>query len=69
MTDNSSKEKKLSIFVAARAVLWSFFGIRNKDEAQADMARLTLTQVVVVAIIGAILFVLTLVLLVNFVTR
>lgn len=69
MADNSNKGKKLSIFVAARAVLWSFLGIRNKDEAQADMARLTITQVVVVAIIGAILFVLTLVLLVNFVTR
>jgi hypothetical protein len=69
MTDHSSKEKKVSILIAARAVLWSFLGIRNKDEAQADMARLTITQVVVVAIIGAILFVLSLVLLVNFVTR
>jgi len=69
MTDHSSKEKKVGILVAARAVLWSFLGIRNKDEAQADMARLTFTQVAVVAIIGAVLFVLSLVLLVNFVTR
>ena len=69
MTVNSNKQNKVSIFYAARAVIWSFLGIRNQDEAQADMARLTITQVIVVAIIGAVLFVLSLVLLVNFVTR
>lgn len=69
MTDNSNKEKKANIFSAAPAVLWSFLGIRNKDKAHADMAHLTITQVVVVGIVGAVLFVLTLVLLVNFVTK
>lgn len=69
MTDNGNKQKQVNVFNTARAVLWSFLGIRNKDEAQADMARLTIAQVVVVGIVGAILFVLTLVLLVNFVTR
>ncbi len=69
MSNDSNKPKPVSILNTARAVFWSFLGIRNKDEAQADMSRLNLTQVIVVAIIGAILFVLTLVLLVNFVTR
>lgn len=69
MTNQSNIEKKSNIFKAARAVLWSFLGIRNKDEAQTDMANLSLTQVIVVGIVGAVLFVLTLVLLVNFVTR
>jgi hypothetical protein len=69
MTDNKNKAQQVNIFRAARAVLWSFLGIRNKDEAQTDMANLSITQVVVVAIVGVFLFVLTLVLLVNFVTR
>ncbi len=69
MANQSNIEKKSNIFKAARAVLWSFLGIRNKDEAQTDMANLSLTQVIVVGIVGAVLFVLTLVLLVNFVTR
>lgn len=69
MTDQSNKDQKYNIFKAARAVLWSFSGIRNKDEAQADMANLSITQVIVVGLVGAVLFVLTLVLLVNFVTR
>ena len=69
MTDNSKKVQKVSLLNAAPAVLWSFLGIRNKDKAHADMAHLTITQVVVVGIVGAVLFVLTLVLLVNFVTK
>lgn len=69
MSDQHNNAQKSNIFKAARAVLWSFLGIRNKDEAQTDMANLSITQVIVVGIVGAVLFVITLVLLVNFVTR
>jgi len=69
MNDDSNKSNKISALHAIKAVLWSFVGIRSKSEYQADINRLTMTQVVVAGIIGAVLFVLTLVLLVNFVTR
>ena len=69
MSGQRNKAQRSNIFKAARAVLWSFLGIRNKDEAQTDMANLSITQVIVVGIVGAVLFVITLVLLVNFVTR
>jgi hypothetical protein len=69
MTDNSNMKKKTSILHAIKAVLWSFVGIRSKSEYQADITRLSMTQVIVAGIVGAVLFVLTLVLLVNFVTR
>lgn len=69
MIDQSNTKRKSNLFKAARAVFWSFLGIRNKDEADTDMASLSITQIVVVGIVGAVLFVLTLVLLVSFVTR
>ena len=52
-----------------RAVLWSFFGVRSKSEYQADINRLSMPQIIVAGIIGAVLFVMTLLLLVYFVTR
>ncbi|HQS59505.1 MAG: hypothetical protein B7Y56_10255 [Gallionellales bacterium 35-53-114] len=69
MTDSSGSNKKSSALHAMRAVLWSFFGVRSKNEYQADINRLTMTQIIVAGIFGAVLFVMTLLLLVYFVTR
>jgi Protein of unknown function (DUF2970) len=52
-----------------RAVLWSFFGVRSKSEHQADITRLSMTQIIVSGVIGAVLFVSSLIALVYFVTR
>ncbi|HEY8085942.1 MAG TPA: DUF2970 domain-containing protein [Methylophilaceae bacterium] len=66
---SESEEKGLNPLRAARAVFWSFFGVRrNKDYAD-DVAKLSVMQIVVTGIIGGILFVLSLVMLVNFVIR
>ena len=51
----------------AKAVLWSFFGIRKRAEYEKDAVTLTLPQVVVAGIIGAAIFVLSLVMLVRFI--
>jgi hypothetical protein len=51
----------------ARAVFWSFLGIRKRAGLESDAVRLTLPQVVIAGIIGAVLFVLTLVLIVRIV--
>lgn len=69
MTEGSESKKQAYAFHAMRAVLWSFFGVRSKNEYQADIARLTMTQIIVSGVIGAILFVMTLLILVYFVTR
>jgi hypothetical protein len=53
----------------AKAVFWSFFGVRRRAEYEKDAVSLTLLQVVVAGIIGAVIFVLSLVMLVRFITR
>ena len=69
MTESSESHKQQSALHAMRAVLWSFFGVRSKSEYQADINRLTMTQIIVAGIFGAVLFVMTLLLLVYFVTK
>lgn len=69
MTDGSGNPKKMGHLRAASAVFWSFFGVRRNRDYQSDAAHLTISQVVVAGIIGAMLFVSSLLLLVYFVTR
>lgn len=52
----------------ASAVLWSFFGIRKRSNAEADVASLSLLHVVIAGVTGAALFVLFLVSLVRVIT-
>lgn len=53
----------------ATAVFWSFFGIRRRAAYEKDAVQLKPAQVIVAGIIGAIIFVLSLVTLVHFITR
>lgn len=48
-----------------KAVLWSFFGVRKKSAYEKDAAQLNPVHVVVAGVIGAALFVATLVLIVK----
>ncbi len=52
----------------AKAVFWSFFGIRKRAEYEKDAVTLTLPQVVVAGIIGALVLVFSLIMLVRFIT-
>jgi amino acid transporter len=58
---------QLSLFRAVQAVLWSFIGIRKNSDSQEDMAKLNPFHVVVVGICLALIFVLGLIALVNWV--
>jgi hypothetical protein len=77
MQDNRGKKVKKSIeshkqhsaLHAMWTVLWSFFWERRNIETQADIQRLTMTQIIVTAIFGAVLFVMMVLLLVYFVTK
>ena len=64
----AQKPAKATPLQVAKTVLWSFFGIRKRAEYEKDAVSLTLPQVVVAGIIGAIIFVVSLVTLVHFIT-
>jgi preprotein translocase subunit Sec61beta len=53
----------------AKAVFWSFFGVRKSKHHDEDAVTLTPTQVIVAGIIGAALLVFCLIMLVRVVTR
>lgn len=53
----------------AKAVFWSFFGIRRMRALKQDAATLTPLQLIAGGLIGSVLFVLALIALVRFLTR
>jgi len=69
MTEGSESKKQANALQAMRVVLWSFFGVRSNSGCQADITRLTMKQIIVSGVIGTCLFVMTLLILVYFVTR
>ena len=56
-----------SFLRSIKMVAWSFIGIRKGSELQEDMARVSPLQVVAVGIGAVVVFVISLVLLVNWV--
>ena len=68
-TQQPGKEevKKAGALTVARAVFWSFLGIRKRSAHEADTARISPKQVIIAGLIGAALFITTLLLLVRFV--
>jgi hypothetical protein len=61
------QHKQAGPLQVAKAVLWSFLGIRRRTEHEADSVRLSPAQVIVAGLIGAALFVGTLVFIVRLV--
>jgi hypothetical protein len=59
------ERKKAAPLTVMKTVFWSFFGVRRRAEHEAAMARITPTQVIVAGVIGAAIFVVSLVLLVK----
>lgn len=68
LMSEAPKLAKATPLQVAKAVFWSFFGIRRRAEYEKDAISLTPVQVIVAGIIGAIIFVLSLVTLVHFIT-
>ena len=66
ITENE-KQAGASIWQIAKAVMFAFMGIRKKSDLEHDAATLTPAQVIIGGIIGAILFVLSIVLVVRLV--
>ncbi|MDA8129255.1 MAG: DUF2970 domain-containing protein [Betaproteobacteria bacterium] len=54
---------------AALAVFWGFFGVRKRREYEADAKDLTPAQIIVAGLLGALAFILTLLLVVYLVLK
>ena len=59
--------KPASPLQVAKAVFWSFLGVRKRAEHEKDLAQIKPVQVVIAGLVGAAIFVLSLVLLVKFI--
>ena len=69
MSEQAIHHRKGSFWRTVKAVGWSFLGVRKNSEYQEDTAKLNPVHIIVVGIVGAMLFVLGLVALVNWVVR
>jgi hypothetical protein len=52
--------RSASPLAVAKAVFWSFLGIRRRQDYQRDAVQITPFQVVIGGLVGALLFILTL---------
>ncbi len=60
-------QRKVSRLEVVKAVFWSFLGIRKRAAHESDLVRLRPAQVVIAGIVGALIFVLGLVMLARFI--
>jgi hypothetical protein len=60
--------RPVSFVQTAKAIAWAFFGVRRGADYEKDVAKLNPVHVFVAGVIGAVIFVLCLVALVNWVT-
>lgn len=67
MHDGKDNKRQASFMATMKAVLWSFFGVRKKSDYERDAAQLNPVHVIIAGIIAAIVFVITLVVIVNLV--
>jgi len=61
----SATQRKLSFFATLKAVCWSFVGIRKKSGYEQDAAKLNPVHVIIAGILGAMVFITTLILIVK----
>ena len=69
MTEPQQAPRKAGMLQIAKAVFWSFFGIRKRAAHEEDVGTIRPHQVIIAGLIGAAIFVGTLILIVNLVTR
>jgi hypothetical protein len=65
----SSTARKGSLLRTVKAVAWSFVGIRKNSEYQEDLGKLNPLHIIAVALVGVGLFVVGLIVLVNWVAK
>ncbi|AKH39228.1 MULTISPECIES: DUF2970 domain-containing protein [Nitrosomonas] len=68
MNNTEHQAGKASTLQVAKAVFWSFLGIRKKDDLDRDAKMIKPHQVVIGGLIGGVIFVLSILTLVKLVT-
>ena len=68
MAENTQPPRKATPLQVVKAVLSAFIGIRRRAAHERDIVTLTPLQVIIAGIIGAVIFVLSLVMLVRYIT-
>ena len=65
----SAVRRRGSLLRTFRAVAWSFFGVRKSSDLDRDVSELNPVHVIIAGVVLAILFIVALVALVNWVIR
>ena len=60
-----SAGRKLSFGATVKAVFWSFFGVRKRSDYEKDAQQLNPVHVIIAGLIGAAIFIATLLLIVK----
>jgi hypothetical protein len=58
-------QRKASFGATVKAVFWSFFGVRKKSDYEKDAQQLNPVHVIIAGVIGAVIFIVTLLLIVK----
>ena len=62
-------QRRPSLMTTVRAVLWGFLGVRRQDDYQKEIARLNPLHLIAVGLVLALLFVVGLMVLVNWAVK
>ncbi len=62
-----ASQRQGSFWQTAKAVGWSFFGVRKSSDYAQDVAKINPVHVIVIGVVAALLFVVALVLLIHWV--
>lgn len=62
---HEAAQRKLSFLQTVKAVAWGFFGVRKGSGHREDIAKLNPVHVVVAGLLGALVFVITLIVIVR----
>jgi hypothetical protein len=68
LKDDNKQPPKGTLLQIAKAVFWAFFGVRKQSDLDSDASSLTPAQVIIGGLIGAALFVMSLIIVVKIVT-
>lgn len=60
-------QRKVSFLATMKAVFWSFFGVRKRSDYEHDATQLNPVHVIIAGVIGALIFIATLVIIVKIV--
>lgn len=60
-----ASKRKASFGATLKAVFWSFFGVRKRTDYEKDAQQLNPVHVIIAGLLGALIFVVTLILIVK----